>query len=70
MTAIPKAVVDGAVVARRNVIKIKRVPDVLVFSTISPIMFILLFGYVFGSAIHPEGISYREYLMPGIRNSR
>ena len=66
MTAVPKAVLDGAVVARRNLIKVKRVPDLLVFSTLSPIMFILLFGYVFGSAIHPEGISYREYLMPGI----
>lgn len=65
-TLVPKAVVDGAVVARRNLIKIKRVPDLLVFSTISPIMFILLFAYVFGSAIHPPGIPYREYLMPGI----
>jgi ABC-2 type transport system permease protein len=66
MTAIPKSVVDGAIVAKRNVIKIRRVPDLLVFSTLSPIMFILLFTYVFGSAIHPKGIPYREYLMPGI----
>ena len=62
-----KALVDGAIVAKRNLIKIKRVPDLLVFSTISPIMFILLFGYVFGSAIAaPPGVGYREYLIPGV----
>jgi ABC transporter DrrB family efflux protein len=61
-----KALSDGAVVAKRNVVKIKRVPDLLVFSTISPIMFILLFAYVFGSSIHVPGISYREFLIPGI----
>jgi len=37
-----------------------------VFSTLSPIMFILLFAYVFGSAIHVPGMSYREFLIPGI----
>ncbi|HEX3336657.1 MAG TPA: ABC transporter permease [Jatrophihabitans sp.] len=61
-----KALVDGAVVAKRNLIKIKRVPDLLVFSTMSPIMFILLFAYVFGSAIKVPGIGYREFLIPGI----
>jgi ABC-2 type transport system permease protein len=62
-----KTLVDGAVVAKRNLIKIKRVPDLLVFSTISPIMFILLFAYVFGSAISAgPGIGYREFLIPGI----
>jgi len=66
MTAT-KALVDGAIVAKRNLIKIKRVPDLLVFSTMSPIMFILLFAYVFGSAIKPPGgVSYREFLIPGI----
>ena len=53
MTATGSSVAaDGAIVAKRNLIKIKRVPDILVFTTISPIMFILLFAYVFGSAIH------------------
>jgi ABC transporter DrrB family efflux protein len=62
-----KTLTDGAVVAKRNLIKIKRVPDLLVFSTMSPIMFILLFAYIFGSAIDPgKGISYREFLIPGI----
>ena len=45
---------DAVVVAKRNVIKIKRVPDLLVFTTLSPIMFILLFAYVFGGAIDEE----------------
>ena len=61
-----KTLTDGAIVARRNLIKIKRVPDLLVFSTMSPIMFILLFAYVFGSAIKVPGVSYREFLIPGI----
>ena len=49
------AVADGWTVARRNLIKIKRVPDLLVGSIVSPIMFILLFAYVFGGAIDTEG---------------
>jgi ABC-2 type transport system permease protein len=61
-----KVLVDGAIVAKRNLIKIKRVPDLLVFSTLSPIMFILLFAYVFGSAISVPGINYKEFLIPGI----
>ncbi|MGH7876684.1 MAG: ABC transporter permease [Candidatus Dormibacteraceae bacterium] len=61
-----KALADGATIAKRNVIKIRRVPDLLVFTTLSPIMFILLFAYVFGSAIHVPGINYREFLIPGI----
>jgi ABC-2 type transport system permease protein len=64
--SIHKALGDGAIVAKRNLIKIKRVPDLLVFSTMSPIMFILLFAYVFGSEIHVPGLSYREFLIPGI----
>jgi ABC-2 type transport system permease protein len=57
---------DGAVVAKRNLIKIKRVPDVLVFTTISPIMFVLLFAYIFGSSINVPGVNYREFLIAGI----
>jgi ABC-2 type transport system permease protein len=64
---VVKVLIDGAVVAKRNLIKIKRVPDLLVFSTMSPIMFILLFAYIFGSAINPgNGVGYREFLIPGI----
>jgi ABC transporter DrrB family efflux protein len=51
---------------KRNLLKIGRLPDLLVFSTIQPIMFVLLFAYIFGSAIQLPGISYREYLIGGI----
>ena len=40
---------DSWTIVRRNLIKIKRVPDLLVFTTLQPIMFVLLFGFVFGS---------------------
>ncbi len=60
------AVSDGFVVAKRNLIKIKRVPDLLVFTTLQPIMFVLLFAYVFGGAIDVQGSSYREFLIAGI----
>jgi ABC transporter DrrB family efflux protein len=67
MSALADTLSDGAVIAKRNLIKIKRVPDLLVFTTLSPIMFILLFAYVFGGSIRvPGGISYREFLVPGI----
>lgn len=57
---------DTAVIARRNVIKIVRVPELLVFVLISPIMFVLLFAYVFGNSIEIEGSNYREFLIAGI----
>ena len=66
MSTVAETLADGAVVAKRNLIKVKRVPELLVFTTIQPIMFILLFAYVFGSAINPEGINYREFLIAGI----
>ena len=68
MSALAAALGDGAVVAKRNLIKIKRSPELLVFSTLQPIMFILLFAYVFGSAIGTErtGVDYREFLIAGI----
>jgi ABC transporter DrrB family efflux protein len=51
---------------KRNLLKIGRLPDLLVFSTIQPIMFVLLFAYIFGSAVVVPGMSYREFLIPGI----
>ena len=66
MSAVTETLANGAVVAKRNLIKVKRVPELLVFTTIQPIMFILLFAYVFGSAIQLEGIDYREFLIAGI----
>ncbi len=60
------AVNDAAVIAWRNVIRIRRVPDLLVFVLISPIMFVLLFAFVFGNSIDIPGGSYREFLIAGI----
>lgn len=59
---------DSITITKRNVIKIKRVPDVLIFSTLSPIMFVLLFAFVFGNAIKVPGLEggYREFLIAGI----
>ena len=61
---------DGLVVARRNLIQTIRVPELLFFSIVQPVIFVLLFAYVFGGAIPIPGDAasnaYREYLMPGI----
>ena len=59
---------DSLVVARRNLTQIVRIPAVLVFELVQPVMFVLLFVYVFGgNIILPEGFStYTMYLMPGI----
>ena len=67
MTSLAMAVSDGLTITRRNLIKVKRVPDLIVFATLSPIMFVLLFRFVFGGAINvPGDISYAEFLLPGI----
>ena len=65
MERITLAVTDGATVARRNIIKITRMPELLVGVVIIPLVFVLLFAYVFGSAIDIEGGSYREFLIGG-----
>ena len=68
MSALTDAVSDAATVTRRNLIKITRVPDLLVFTTLSPIMFVLLFAFVFEGAIGSQdvGVDYREFLIAGI----
>jgi ABC-2 type transport system permease protein len=66
MRQVALAFADGAVVAKRNLIKIKRVPEILIWTTMSPIMFVLLFGLVFGSSIELPGVDYREYLIAGV----
>src|SRR3954466_4961304 len=61
------AISDALVMTRRSLLHIPRVPELLFFSTVQPIMFVLLFAYVFGGAIHvntPGG--YREYLIAGV----
>jgi ABC transporter DrrB family efflux protein len=68
MSSLGLAFTDGAVVAKRNLKKIKRVPELLIWTTISPIMFVLLFAYVFGGQIGDVagGVSYKEYLIAGV----
>lgn len=60
------AVADTAVLTRRHLIRYARVPALIVFTAIQPVVFVLLFRYVFGGAIPIPGISYVNYLMPGI----
>ena len=68
MSTLQDTVSDAAVITWRNLVKLKRVPDLLIFTTLSPIMFVLLFAYIFGSgAIDiPGDVSYREFLIAGI----
>jgi ABC-2 type transport system permease protein/oleandomycin transport system permease protein len=65
---IPLGVVrDVLEITRRNLIGYRRVPQLLVFSTIQPVIFVLMFRYVFGGAISVPGrVSYVDFLMPGI----
>jgi ABC-2 type transport system permease protein/oleandomycin transport system permease protein len=60
------AVRDTRAVVHRNLIHYIRVPQLLVFSTIQPIIFVLMFRYVFGGSIDTGPIPYVDYLMPGI----
>ena len=57
---------DGWITTRRNLIKIKRVPDILVFTTLQPIMFVLLFSFVYAGSINIPGSDYKEFIMAGI----
>lgn len=60
------AVKDTVALARRNLLHYTRVPQLLVFTFVQPVMFVLLFRYVFGGVINVPGLSYVNYLMPGI----
>ncbi len=61
-----RAVTDTAIVTHRNIRHLVRTPQLLVFATIQPVMFTLLFVYVFGGAIRTPGLEYVNYLLPGI----
>ena len=64
-----RAVTDTLVIARRNLLRNVRLPQLLLFSTIQPVMFLLLFTYVFGGALAmslPPGFEYVQYLLPGL----
>ncbi|MGI9034291.1 MAG: ABC transporter permease [Acidimicrobiales bacterium] len=61
------AVSDAAAVAGRNLLTLLRLPQLLVFSTVQPVVFVLLFRYAFGGAIRTSpGVAYVDFLMPGI----
>jgi ABC transporter DrrB family efflux protein len=57
---------DMLVLAKRSVLRIRRQPDLLVGFTVQPVMFVLLFVYVFGGAISTPGFEYVDFLIPGI----
>jgi len=57
---------DALIIAGRNLTVLRRVPQLLVFATIQPVLFVLMFRYVFGGAIEVPNGSYVDYLMPGI----
>jgi ABC-type multidrug transport system permease subunit len=66
---VTTAVTGTAVVTGRNLRHFIRQPDLLVFSTIQPVLFVLLFVYVFGGAIGrslPNGAAYVDFLLPGV----
>ncbi len=65
-TGALRAALDAIAIAQRNLIALRRVPQLLVFSTIQPVIFVLLFRYVFGGAISVPGVSYVDFLLPGI----
>jgi ABC transporter DrrB family efflux protein len=60
------AVADALAVAWRNLITYRRLPQLLVFSTIQPVIFVVMFRYVFGGAITVTDVPYVDFLMPGI----
>lgn len=62
----PSLLGASLIVVRRNLIHIKRMPELLLDVTIQPIMFVCLFAFVFGGSIAVSGGQYREFLVPGI----
>jgi ABC transporter DrrB family efflux protein len=66
MSGFAMTVSDTFVLAGRNLKRIPRQPDLLIAYTIQPVMFVLLFVYVFGGAIQTPGFDYVDFLMPGI----
>jgi len=69
-SAIAQSVRDSLVVARRNLIRMSRIPEMVIFGLIQPIMFVVMFSYVFGGSMNIGGSTdssiYRNFLMAGI----
>jgi ABC transporter DrrB family efflux protein len=66
MSSLALSLSDTLVLARRSLRRIPRQPDLLIAYTVQPVMFVLLFVYVFGGAIQTPGFDYVDFLMPGI----
>ena len=65
-TRLRRQVADSLVLARRNLAHVRQIPEKLIDVTLQPLVFVLLFAYVFGGVIHVPGGSYREYLIAGV----
>ncbi len=61
-----RLVCDTLIIAERNLVRLPRAPDLLLAFTVQPIMFVLLFRFVFGGAIRTPHLSYVDFLIPGI----
>ncbi|HEY1539231.1 MAG TPA: ABC transporter permease [Solirubrobacteraceae bacterium] len=57
---------DTLVITERNLVRLTRAPDLVLAFTVQPVMFLLLFVYVFGGAIQTPGYAYKDFLLPGI----
>ena len=66
MSKLVYAASDTVVLAKRSLLRIPRQPDLLIGFTVQPVMFVLLFVYVFGGAIKTPGLDYVDFLIPGI----
>ncbi|MFJ8755066.1 ABC transporter permease [Streptomyces sp. NPDC102441] len=68
--ALGRSVADSLVITRRNLIRMSRIPEMLLFGVIQPVMFVVLFSYVFGGSLvvggSTDAAGYREFLMAGI----
>jgi ABC transporter DrrB family efflux protein len=63
---VRRLVTDTLIIAERNLVRLPRAPDLLLAFTVQPIMFVLLFRYVFGGAIRSPRVPYVDFLIPGI----
>jgi ABC transporter DrrB family efflux protein len=66
VTALQYALSDTLVLSKRSLLRIRRQPDLLIGFTVQPVMFVLLFVYVFGGAIETGTLDYVDFLIPGI----
>lgn len=66
MNSLIWTITDIWAMTKRNLLRYLRLPQLLIFSTVQPVMFVVLFAYVFGGAIETFGVSYIDYLIPGI----